>query len=348
MLKKFLKEFHLPTHIALSFSFFLASIVFALCFGNPSWNYYQADGSTSNYENIGATSSFAFVFGFWFLFDCFCYFEKDMKDKTRSILTLISDLGPILSILVIYTVFMALRSGFVVDWIYFLSFFILEGLSCFAIYLRYRGRGEKPLKAEIYIACGAVIASLIFSIIFSFTSDYRSIFLFLILLVVALGLIALEFFLAKNHKKSRFLDEKGGQEKGLFIILSSAPMSVSFLPIWVYSYKSYGEGYSSMWFTISFIYLLFSLAIMIASFIGEIVIKKRSMRNTARTIISSCCMFLGVLGVVLTTVFFGNGTYYPEEACYYMIAVGTVIFIFGVLSFLYQEIRRTNREPRPE
>lgn len=347
MLKKFLKAFHLPTHVGLSFCLFCSSVIFALCFGNPSWDYAQPDGTLSNYANMGASSSFAFIFGLWFVFDCFCYFEKNIKEKTRNILLLISDLGLVMSIFVIYVIFAALCPDFVVGWIHFLSFFLVEGLCSFSIYLRYKERGEKPRKAELYIAGGFNVAALIFSIIFWIISSYRSIILFLLLLLAEGAFIGLEFFFRKSRKTNKVLEEKGGEEKGLFIIFSSASISVAFMPIWVYSFKGNGEGYSSIWLIISLIYLLSSLILMIASFIGELV-AKRSMRNTLRTVISTIMMFIGGLGIALTSIFFASGTSYPLEACYYMVAVGVGFLLFGLFGFLYGEIRRANHEPRSE
>lgn len=348
MIKKLLKELYLPTHVALSFSIFVGSVIFAFCFGNPTWNYVQPDGSTSNYANIGATSSFAFVFAIWFIFDCFAHYEKDIKEKTKKILVLISHLGLIISLLVIYAVFLILRADFVVSWIYFLSFFLLEGLCLLVMYLEYRENEGKPDKSNLYILIGGAAIAFMTSLILAIILDYRIIFLFLIVAVLAGGFIGLEFFLKKTHKRIPFFEKEGSREKGLFIILFSAPMTISFLPIWVYSFKGYGEGYSVSWLILSLAYFLIPFFVMIASFIEEIGIKKRKARNTMRTTLSMITMFVGVIFLALAFAFYGNGSSYPLEACYYMVAVGFGDIIFGTIAFLYEELRRSNHEPKSE
>lgn len=342
MLKKFLKEFYLPTHVALSFSLFVGAVIFAFCFGNPMWNYDVQTGGTvsGNNANIGATSSFAFIFAIWFVFDCFCHYESDMKEKTRNILVLVSELGELLSLLIVYSLFILLRPDFVVGWIHFLSFALLVALSSFPTYLRYKERVEKPHKYELFIVSGGGIVALIFSIIMAIF-DYQCIFLLLILLVVIGAFVGLELFLKKKHKHIRVLERKDDKEKCVFIILSSAPICIAFMPLWNWAFKE-EAGYSSMWLVISLIYIISSIIFMAISIVGEFAIKERVTRNNIRSGVSIATMFIGGLGIVLTSALFNEGSAYPLEGCYYMVAVGIGFGIYGTISFLYGEIRRSN------
>lgn len=347
MIKKFLNEFYLPTHVALSFCFFVGSVIFALCFANPTWDYVQPSGSYSNYANMGATSSFAFVFGFWFIFDCFAYFEKSMKEKTRAIIALISEAGLILSLLVIYTIFIVLCPAFVVDWIHYLSFVILEALCCFSTYLRYKQRGGKLYKGEIVTAAIILVISLAFSIIFTIMKDYHVLILFAILIATMAGFVALEIYLKKNHKHNRALDETGGKEKGLFVILCGAPLIISFMPIWNRTFKG-SENTTLAWLIISILYLACSIVLFIASIIGEFFVKRRSTRNSIRATSAILMMLDGGVGIVVTSATFNSGRSFPLEACYYMVAVGVGFLIYGLLAFFYEELRRNHREPKED
>lgn len=134
MLKKFLNSIYLPTPLVISGCLFVASLVFSFCFTNPAWA--TQETTESSVARMGFGSGFAFLFAIWFILDCFAYFEKDMKDKTRFVFSMIVGVGEFVSFPVSYTLFAVYQSDRMAILMYILSFLTLWLISGAGIYLR--------------------------------------------------------------------------------------------------------------------------------------------------------------------------------------------------------------------
>lgn len=187
----------------------------------------------------------------------------------------------------------------------------------------------------------ALLVSFILYLSFSPERVIPQVFYPFMILSYALALYGI-YIRVIERKRKELID----LETETFVAMMAGCFLLGFMPLLnAFIYRDSLYTSMSMAAAISFIYIFYGLIATSFSLCLLYIPKLQKIKFNSMSVLSAGALGIGVVGIVLATIYHNGGQGFPIETCYWVIAAGFVYFIIGVGAFFYTELRKANSLP---